>query len=247
MGCAAMEAAPPMMEMMQCAAPSMMGCAAMEQGGASLDFCSGKSASKLGMLKSAGIKKKESASRSRSHTSPEGPKRGKATAARVSRGSEVDTWKGLTVKKPQRNSAEHVTVTVVIYNTVAGGVPNEEDVARAVEDMEELYKQCAWSGKLADAGADFMKQELTVADIMKIEQKVVTQPYTAPSVRVVGFDAFPMDEDEAEVVHSNVICDATDTVIVGVRYHKKGADYDLCESEFKKLSPAEKAVYEMIS
>merc|ERR1711988_379670 len=92
-----------------------------------------------------------------------------------------------------------------------------------------------------------MKQELTVADVMEIEKKVGTQPYTPPGVGVVGFDAFPMDEDEAEVVHSNVICDATDTVIVGVRYHKKGADYDLCESEFKKLTQAEKVAYEMIS
>merc|ERR1712159_420532 len=74
------------------------------------------------------------------------PKKGKATAARVSRGSEVDTWKGLTVQEPQRNEAEHITVTVVIYNTVAGGVPSEDDVAAAVNDMEELYSKCAWNG-----------------------------------------------------------------------------------------------------
>jgi len=153
---------------------------------------------------SGGIKKKECKSESRSkccsRSPPSSPRKGKATAARVSRGSEFDTWKGLTVKAPKRNKEEHVTVTVVIYNTVAGGVPHEEDVARAVEDMEELYRQCAWSGKLADAGVDFMKQELTVADMMKIEDKVVTQPYVPPSTGVVGFDAFPMDEDEVEAV-----------------------------------------------
>merc|ERR1719152_269570 len=99
-------------------------------------------------------------------------KLGRANAARVSRGSEHDTWAGLSVKEPKRNDSERVTVTVVIYNTVVGGVPSQEDVAAAVEDMEELYRQCAWSGELADQGADFMKAELTVADAMAISSKI---------------------------------------------------------------------------
>merc|ERR1711959_304936 len=124
----------------------------------------------------------------RSRCAARAPKRGRASAARVSRGSEVDTWRGLSVKDPKRNEAEHVTVTVVIYNTVAGGVPSEEDVAAAVADMEELYQQCAWSGRLADEGANFMKSELTVADAAKIADKIQTQPYSPPVVDVVGFD-----------------------------------------------------------
>merc|ERR1711959_469814 len=115
---------------------------------------------------------------------PAAKKRGRANAARVSRGSEVDTWEGLSVKEPQRNAAEHITVTCVIYNTVAGGVPSEEDVAAAVDDMESLYAQCRWDGKLADAGADFMKAELTVADANKIASKVAAQPYKPPVVGV---------------------------------------------------------------
>merc|ERR1719197_1841768 len=50
---------------------------------------------------------------------------GSANAARVSRGSEVDTWKGLTKKSPVRNPAEHITISVVLYFTVANGVPSE--------------------------------------------------------------------------------------------------------------------------
>lgn len=123
-------------------------------------------------------------------------KLGRANAARVSRGSEHDTWAGLSVKEPKRNDSERVTVTVVIYNTVAGGVPSQEDVAAAVEDMEALYAQCVWSGHLADDGADFMKAELTVADTLKIAQKVTTQPYVPPSHTVVGGDAFPVDDDD---------------------------------------------------
>lgn len=43
--------------------------------------------------------------------------KGVSSAARVSRGTEHDVWSGLAVKAPKRNAAEHVTVTVVIYNT----------------------------------------------------------------------------------------------------------------------------------
>merc|ERR1711981_1053994 len=73
--------------------------------------------------------------------------RGTANAARVSRGSEVDVWPGLSVKKPERHREEHVTVTIVIYNTIADGVPSEEDVLAAIDDLESLYEACRTSGK----------------------------------------------------------------------------------------------------
>merc|ERR1712224_1090451 len=97
-----------------------------------------------------------------------------------SRGTEVDTWHGLSVKAPERNRSEHVTVTVVIYNTVAGGVPSAEDVKAAVDDMEALYASCGWTGQLASAGASFVKKELTVKDTLDITEKLVHQPYVPP-------------------------------------------------------------------
>merc|ERR1711923_101173 len=42
------------------------------------------------------------------------PKTGTANAARVSRGTEVDTWNGLSVDTPVRNDYEHLTISVVI-------------------------------------------------------------------------------------------------------------------------------------
>merc|ERR1719399_713311 len=86
---------------------------------------------------------------------------GAANAARVSRGSEHDVWPGLSVKDPERNGSEHVTVTVVIYNTIADGVPSVEDVIAAIDDLEALYAACSAEGKLADKEFDFMKKELT--------------------------------------------------------------------------------------
>jgi len=201
----------------------------------------------LGGVSSGGLSRRRRMDRTR--PAPR-PKVGRASAARVSRGSEQDVWQGLTVQQPQRNEAEHVTVTVVLYNTVAGGVPSEEDVAAAIDDMEELYRSCAWSGRLADEGADFIKAELTVADTIQIGNKISTQPYTPSSHGVVGGDSFPVDEEE-EVLeeHSNIICDVCDPEhrISGPRYHKRGLDYDLCEAQFRKLSTKEQTQFEMIS
>ena len=120
------------------------------------------------------------------------PNVGSACAALVSRGTEFDTWKGLTAKTPKRNPAEHVTCTVVIYNVVSGGVPSEADVIAAIDDLEQLYEACSTKGNLSDQQFDFMKEELTVKDANDIADKITTQPYTPPVQSVVGFNAFPL-------------------------------------------------------
>merc|ERR1712151_726301 len=116
------------------------------------------------------------------------PKVGQANAARVSRGDFVDIWNGLSVSKPQRDDTQHVTITVVLYNTVAGGIPSEKDVVAAVDDMEQLYKACGWNGKRADVGASFSTAELTVKNMIDITSKQSQKPYKDP---VQDSDAFP--------------------------------------------------------
>merc|ERR1711879_354467 len=86
------------------------------------------------------------------------PTKGIANAARVSRGSKYDVWSGLSVEDPERNASEHVTVTVVIYNTITDGVPSEDDVAAAIDDLEALYAACGAEGRLSDSHFDFMKK-----------------------------------------------------------------------------------------
>merc|ERR1719498_1360074 len=61
---------------------------------------------------------------------------GTANAARISRGTKVDTWSGLNIKSPKRNKNEHITCTIVIYNTITDGVPSENDITAAIDDME---------------------------------------------------------------------------------------------------------------
>jgi len=101
---------------------------------------------------------------------------GSSSAARVSRGSRVDTWNGLTVKEPKRHSNEHITVTIVLYYTCSGGVPTEDDVRAAIDDLENLYESVEENGRLTDEKFDFMKSELTVKDVIDIQSKVLTQP-----------------------------------------------------------------------
>jgi len=119
-------------------------------------------------------------------------RRGTANAARVSRGTEYDVWRGLSVQKPERNKSEHVTVTVVIYNTVADGVPSAEDVASAIDDLEDLYDKCGANGQLADSTFDFMKTQLTAKDATDIITKLATQPYEPPPQEVANHDVFPV-------------------------------------------------------
>jgi huntingtin len=140
---------------------------------------------------------KEKAKKScrRGDASGGGSVKGRSNAARVSRGSEVDIWKGLTVKNPKRNKSEHVTITVVIYNTCEGGVPTDDDVAAAIDDLEALYDACSANGKLADSTFDFMKEKLTVDDVATISTKIKTQPppFIPTSLDVASAFIFPAD------------------------------------------------------
>ena len=102
-------------------------------------------------------------------------KDGISNAARVSRGSDAGEHTPLKVESPERNAAEHVTVTVVFYNTVAGGVPKQTDVVAAIDDMETLLKGCADNGRLRDSKFDFMKNPLDVVDVSTIVTKIVVE------------------------------------------------------------------------
>jgi len=118
---------------------------------------------------------------------------GTANAARVSRGSEHDVWPGLSVQIPSRHPSEHVTVTIVLYNTVVGGVPSQRDVVAAIDDLEALYAACGTAGCLVEDKFDFAKNELKVEDMVGIATKVVVQPYAPSSFDVKNSGSFPSD------------------------------------------------------
>ena len=83
----------------------------------------------------------------------------------------------------QRHAAECCTGTVVLYNTVAGGVPTEEDVVAAIDDMEKLYDACSAKGRLADPEFKFMKTDgLSAQAAAQIFEKITTQPATGKAV-----------------------------------------------------------------
>lgn len=82
---------------------------------------------------------------------------GISNAARVSLGSEFGIWSEQCVAMPRRDATQHVTITVVIYNTITDGVPSVEDVSAAIDDLENLYAQCDAKGHLAEKTFNFMK------------------------------------------------------------------------------------------
>ena len=131
--------------------------------------------------------------RSRSFRGSGIKRKGKSSAARVSRGTEVEEkqWSGLSVKEPTRNDSECITITCVMYNVCQGGVPTEEDVAAAIDDLEAMYRSCEDNGNLADEEKfDFMKSELTVNDTVQIAKKIKTQPPSKPQ-GIFNWSSFP--------------------------------------------------------
>jgi len=119
------------------------------------------------------------------------PKTGTSNAARVSRGTEEDTWTGLAKKDVERDPSQHGTITVTLYYTVVGGVPSTEDVKAAIDDLNQLYAACPSDKKLVDCTE--ITKELTVKDMQDITTKVTTQGYQPPvkKVQTTGAIAFP--------------------------------------------------------
>ena len=78
----------------------------------------------------------------------------RVSSGRLSRGSEHDTIEKIKTKLDRKE--QHITVTIVLYNTATEGVPSEEDIVSAIDDMENLYKSCEWNGKLSDKNSSFM-------------------------------------------------------------------------------------------
>ncbi len=121
-------------------------------------------------------------------------KKGTSNAARVSRGSEADTWGGLTKKDLQRDQDQHITATVTMYYTVAGGVPSDLDVAKAIADLDTLYASCGQVADLAEAnaatGGNFTAP-LDAAPASAIASKITQQPYAPPAFAPANNKGFP--------------------------------------------------------
>lgn len=105
----------------------------------------------------------------------------RASAARVSRGDiHGKHTPGSAIARAVRDTAEHVTVTVVLYHAVAGGVPSADDARSAVADMNALYAACGISGRLAEEKFNFMKPALTSENMNTIFSTPVDTPFCIP-------------------------------------------------------------------
>lgn len=113
------------------------------------------------------------------------PMGGISSAARVSKGSvaseravEVD------VNNYKRSDTEHITITVILYHVVKGGLPTQEDVIAAVTELDNLYASCSWSGNLKDTS-----QNNIVANTPVIES--FFQPLPIQPLPMINRTTFP--------------------------------------------------------
>ncbi|KOO29103.1 hypothetical protein Ctob_010494 [Chrysochromulina tobinii] len=96
---------------------------------------------------------------------------------------------------------------------------------------------------------------------LSLHGKSIYQSTDAPIAKAAEMASAEMAEAEPTAVpkfaiadphfnegfHPNVRCDCSGmNPIVGMRYHLRGQDYDLCQAEYDKLSAAVQAVYEAI-
>jgi huntingtin len=116
------------------------------------------------------------ASAYRSLGTTRGVTKGISSAARVSKGSvasepaiKVDT----SVLK--RSETEHITITVILYHVVKGGIPTREDVIAAVTELEQLYESCKWSGTLKDISAHNVIPSLVKDEVVQDSYKLLNR------------------------------------------------------------------------
>jgi hypothetical protein len=106
-------------------------------------------------------------------------KHGISTAARVSRGIEEDVHEGIVKKNPTRDLMQHGTITITIYNTVANGIPSNDDILAAIHDLNLLYAGCSSDKRLVDC------TEVT-------SKNAYTPPYKPPAQAAMSTsDGFP--------------------------------------------------------
>lgn len=119
-------------------------------------------------------------------------------AVRVSQGDLCGRYKGLAFTEVERNSNEHITVSVIEFKMFAGGTPSEADIIGAVDDMETLLQTCSKSNRLQDTEMDFMKERLTASDSIEIKTKLQSQPssmITNPSENELNGDGANKDKE----------------------------------------------------
>jgi len=114
-----------------------------------------------------------------------------------------------------------------------------------IEPVVHQHVECDGSGENPLRGTRYHKVgenfDLNETEFAKLSdaEKTQYQVILRPNGPVIQWEP---------VVHYGVICDATNVgPIYGIRFHKIGENYDLCQSEFSKLSEEEKRGYELIN
>lgn len=126
---------------------------------------------------------------------------------------------------------------------VADGDGNGNDIDEDEDDDDDDAAEAARDGGRSSSSSD----EDFDADDAKNGPLLTSTSVSSSLTPTPTSVAVPRAKSKQRAIHPGVICDLSGmSPIIGTRYHKIGEDFDVCETEFKKLPVAEKAKYESI-
>lgn len=127
---------------------------------------------------------------------------------------------------------EHAHVASAYFSMGRVAAANSETYARALELLSKAH-----AISIAVYGAEHPDTKMVVILEAQVNALVIAQG-----------DGGSMDLAQTMPTHPNAGCDVCRIFpLVGKRFNKNGHDYDLCESDFAKLSEADKMEYAVIA
>ena len=129
-------------------------------------------------------------------------------------------------------------------------VEADEDVEEEAEEWQKVATrnaQKAVDAAKAAQAAEAMR-EAKAADAMKAAKAARTEEIAKAEKQTwVAKLTVPATEVDSTGFHPNFNCDRSGmNPIVGIRYHLRGQNYDICQAEYDKLNAREQSEYEAI-
>jgi hypothetical protein len=154
--------------------------------------------------------------------------------------------------------AEHAAACAALHAEHAAALAKKDE---AIERLIQLL-----SDKQAEYKTALAKKDETIERLIQLlsDKQLRDAPAGAPATSGFSFAApsavsYPFAKPAAPAAapstspfvqgsHPGVSCDRSGMMpIVGMRYHLRGYDYDLCQAEYDKLSEFEKCQYEAMA
>eukprot|EP00900_Chrysochromulina_parva_P006028 jgi/Chrpa1/15426/Chrysochromulina_OHIO_Genome00003513-RA len=118
----------------------------------------------------------------------------------------------------------------------------DETIAHLIQLLSD--KQAEYKTALAKKDETIERLIQLLSDKQLHDAPAVSYPFAKPAAPAAAPSTSPFVQGS----HPGVSCDRSGMMpIVGMRYHLRGYDYDLCQAEYDKLSEFEKCQYEAMA